>query len=364
MRRLSLFSGLVALTALGCSDPGSLLPTSPSPPNVVSLEIAGPASIAPGQSVQLLANLRLADGTIKQPSPGTPVQWFSTNNNVLRVTGGGFVSGGNPGDARITVIHGTGATSRSANREFVVTPDGTFRLVGTVYEADFPSVPILNARVTVNGSLTYITAPDGGYRLYGVPADAVVTVSKAGYTPITQSLRLTQHTTQNFNLPLSGSRLTISGLYTMTLDATTPCSSGTPLNSSLRRRTYDATVTQNGPDVTVLLTEARFRLNSLGRGNRFSGRASSDAVAFALDPYDAYYYPYYGPAYYPNVAERLADNTILVPQGNVVATASGAGLSGTMDGSIFQWNDRFPNSNLFLVGYCYSTSIQFALTPR
>jgi hypothetical protein len=364
MRRLSLVSGLVALTALGCSDPSSVFPTTPSAPGVTGLELTGPSSIAPGQTVQLLANIRLADGTMKLPSPGTAIQWSSSNNSILRVTSTGLATGGpNVGEARIFVTVGTGQAARFSNKEFVVLPEGTFRMVGTIVEADYPSIPVLGARISVSpGGLSYITSFDGSYRLYGVPADAVVSITKAGYTSTAQAIRLTGHSTQNFSLAIIGSRVMISGPYRLTIDTTGSCIGGSPLSAALMRRTYDATVTQNGPDVTVLLTEARFRLNSQNRGNRVNGRAGSDGVTFFIDGFDPYYY-YYGFSPYPSIAERLSDATILVPQGEVFATGSAGTFSGALNGSVSQWTSQFPFSGLQLA-HCTSPAGQFTLTPR
>ena len=364
MRRLSLVCGLVTLTALACSDPSSVLPTTPSAPGVTGLELTGPSSIAPGQTVQLLANIRLADGTLKLSSPGTPIQWSSSNNSVLRVTSTGLATGGpNVGEARIFVTVGTGQAARFSNKEFVVVPEGTFRMVGTIVEADYPSIPVLGARISVSpGGVSYTTGFDGSYRLYGVPSDATVSVTKTGYTSTVQAIRLTEHSTRNFSLALIGTRVMISGPYRLTIDTAGSCIGGPPLSAALMRRTYDATVTQNGPDITVQLTEARFRLNGSNRGNRFTGRAGTDGVTFVIDGFDAYYY-YYGLAPYPSIAERLSDATILVPQGTIFATGSADGFSGALNGSISQWSSQFPFSGLML-GHCTSPAGQFTLTPR
>jgi len=358
MRRLSLVVGSMAFAALACDDPVSVLPTTPSSPAVASIELNGPSSIAPGQSVQLIATIRLADGTMKSPAATTQLVWLSSNNAVVRVTSTGVATGGQQlGDARITVLYGSGASQRQAVKEIIVAPNGTFRLVGVVSEADFPSVPVIGARVTVTpGSLTTLTGFDGRYQLYGVQADSVVTITKTGYTTVSQGIQLTTDATRNFSLALAGARLAIAGRYTLTIDLAGTCSSGQPLSQSLRRRTYDADITQKGPDVDVVLTEPRFRINEAGQGNRFTGRATTE-VTFFLYSYDYYY------GYYPSVVERLADGTILVPGGTVTTTGSAAGLSGNMEGSIFLWDARFPTS-INLLGYCYSSTAQFTLTPR
>ena len=122
-------------------------------------------------------------------------------------------------------------------------------------------------------------------------------------------------------------------------------------------------VTQNGPVLDVTLTEPIFRINSTSRGNRFSGRAGAAGAIFTLESYYSYYYSYYGPIGYPNVAERLSNGTFLVVDGLAVTTGSAAGLSGQMSGGFANFDSRFPTSAFFLGG-CFSSSLQFTLTPR
>jgi hypothetical protein len=365
MRRLFLVAGIVALTALACSDPASRLPTSPSAPAVTNLEITGPASIAPGQSVQLAATIRLGDGTSKLPSLGTPLQWFSSNSAVLRVSSTGLATGLQAGEGRITVIYGSGPTSRQASREFIVVPDGTYRLVGVVRDAEGPGFALPGVRLeSTPGPAVATTDSTGHYRLYGVAANAIIQITKNGYVPASQAVQLTTHTTRDFQLVLSGTRVLIGGAYTLDIDATGLCSSGSTLSAELRRRVYEATVTQSGPLVEVLLTEPRFRLNGINRGNRFIGYADSSGITFELEPYDSYYYPYYGPTAYPNVAERLSNGTFLVPQGKAATVVTAAGVSGTIGASIYNFDSRFPASNTFVLGYCSSSAARFTMTPR
>jgi hypothetical protein len=365
MRRLSFVVGAVALTALACSDPSSLLPNAPSAPGVTGVEINGPVSIPPGQSAQLVATIRLADGTSKLPSVGTPLQWFSSNNSVLRVSSTGLATGQQPGEARITLIHGSGPTSRQASREFIVVPDGTYRLVGVVRDAEGLGFVLPGVRLEATpGPAVAMTDSTGHYRLYGVPANAVIQITKNGYVPGSQAVQLTTHTTRDFQLVLSGTRVLIGGTYTLDIDATGVCSGGSNLSAELRRRVYEATVTQNGPLVEVLLTEPRFRLNSINRGNRFIGYADASGITFELEPYYSYYYPYYGPTTYPNVAERLPNGTFLVPEGKAATVVTAAGVSGTISASIYNYDSRFPASNTFMLGYCTAPTARFTMTPR
>lgn len=371
MRRLSLIAGTLITTALAgfivaCDDPVSKLPTTPSSPSVSSVVVTGPDSIAPGQTAQFTAMIRLSDGTLKAPAAGTAIQWFSNNTSLLLVNSAGVATAGQTrGDAFVTAAVGTGPSRRQSSKEVIIVPDGTYRVVGVVTEADYPTVPVMAALVRATpGTVSANTDFDGRYRLYGVPADATITITKAGYAPLSQDVHLTTHATQHFQLVLSGARLILTGPYTVTFDFAGTCSSNRPLAQALQRRSYDAVVTQNGPDITVDLTEPRFRTNTLGRGSRFTGRAGADGATFTLVYFDAYYYPYYGPSSYPNIAERLADSTILVAQGTVVASGPATNLSGLLNGGIYNWDARFPAGNTGILAYCNSPAIQFSMTPR
>jgi hypothetical protein len=335
---------------------------------ILTIEISGPSSVPPGQSAQFSATARLSNGFPKQ----IVARWSSSNSGVLQVNSAGVataVSQGGEATVRVEVTdmtqtaRGPSTVTRTASREVVVVPDGTYRLVGTVTDADLPTLPVVGARVEVPGGVSAITGSDGRYRLYGVPPESDVEVTKEGYRSDLQRVQLTAHATQNFRLALIGQRLDLAGSYTLTVEAS-GCPGSRPLPSALQRRTYDVRLTQTGAALEATLTEPRFRLNSIGRGNQFTGRAETDGATFILQQFFDYYYPYYGPASYPNVAERLADGTHLVVSGTAVTTGSRvAGLSGTLNGTMQQWDSRFPAPQ-FLLTSCTSSTHQFTLTPQ
>jgi hypothetical protein len=365
MPRLSLIVGLIAFTALACNDPETRLPTTPTAPGVASITLSGHYTLPPGQSTQLTVTIRLTDGTVKDASSNTPLQWSTSNGQVLQVSSSGRITATQTlGEARITVRYGSGSSQRSAFKEIVNVPEGTFRMVGIVRDSESPAFVLGGVRVAATlGVAVATTNPAGEYRLYGVPPSAVIEISKAGYTPLTQSVQLTGHATRDFQLVLAGPRVLVSGLYTLTLDMAGGCPGGGSLSPDLQRRVYEATVTQNGPIVDVLLTEPRFRLNTISRGNRFSGLADGTSVTFNLDPFYSYYYPYYGPTAYPNVAEQLSNGTFLVPEGRAIVVASAAGVSGGFNALFYNYGPGFP-LNISILGYCSSSSAQLTLTPR
>jgi hypothetical protein len=149
----------------------------------------------------------------------------------------------------------------------------------------------------------------------------------------------------------------------LAVDVTGSCGS---LQADLRSRRYEAIVTLNGVDVEVTLTEPRFRLNSINRGNSFTGRVEPDGATFTLIGYDFYYY-YYGPFGYPNVVEKLSNGTFLEIEGRISMKGTAAGMSGQLlpFGAIYNWDAGFPTSPRFLGGCSTSqATITLTLTPR
>jgi hypothetical protein len=247
------------------------------------------------------------------------------------------------------------------SREVVILPDGTYRLVGRVVEAEYPDAPVADARVEVTpGSLVTTTGFDGTYQLYGVPADAEVRVTAAGYRPHVERLNLTGHATKEFRLALSGARLNLNGQYTLTIDILGSCPGSMPLPADLQHRSYEAVVTQTGPDVVVTLTEPRFRVDGES-GNRFRGRADAVSATFTLESFYLYYGYFYG--VYPDIVERLSNGTYLVPFGTAVTTGSATRLSGDLSGGIENWDTRFPATSSRVIGSCYGR-LRFTLTRR
>jgi hypothetical protein len=350
----------VSVWMVTCGDPQTRNPLKPSGPTVAKAEISGPASIAPGQSGQFSVLLHLTDGTVKTATNAT----WTSNASVLPVSSSGVATAGQQtGEAVLSVNapNGQGSVLR-LTREVLILPDGTYRLIGTVKDGEFPTVGVAGVRLDVTpGSASATTDSQGNYRLYGVPADASIHVAGEGYESLVQSVHLTGNASRSFQLTPSGPRLGLTGSYTLAIDAAPGCSSSSSLPTDLQHRSYEAVIVQTGVNLQVSLTEDRFRLNGDGRGNHFSGVAGVHGATFSLDFYGYYYYYYVGQ--YPSIAERLSNGTFLVVDGEAVVTGTPAGLSGQLNGSMVNWGPQFPTIGVFLK-YCYSQSQQFRLTPR
>jgi hypothetical protein len=361
MRKRFLVRRSIAVVAVSvwmvtCGDPKTRAPLAPSGPSVQTREISGPGLIAPGQSAQFTATVHLGDGTTKLL---TSVVWHSTNTSVLQVTSAGLaVAGSGVGDVTLQADVPSGGGTVRLSREVVIVPDGTYRLVGTVRDGEFASNSISGARLDVTpGSASATTDFGGNYKLYGVPADATVHIAKDGYQPFEQSVHLAGNATQSFLLTPTNPHLRLGGAYTVAIDAAPGCSGPGSLPEDLQHRSYQATVTQTGLTLQVILTEARFKIQS-GSGNRFFGVAGIGGATFSLNFGGSYYYYYY----YPDVVERLSNGTVLLVAGSVTTTGTAAGLSGQLNGELSNYPGTFPNGAL--LGTCSSKSHQFTLTPR
>jgi len=368
MRKHSIVAGSIGAmamaTVIGCEDPVSRVPSRPSPLAFAGLEISGPDRVAPGQSAQFTAIIRLADGTRKAASADTNVQWTTSDGQLLRVNGSGLATAQQQfGDVTVRASvsgAGTPGVLQSA-REVTVLPDGTFRVVGTVRDATVTTLPIYGARLEVTpGQLATTSNFEGRYALFGVPAEAEVRISRDGYHSSVQTLRVTANATRDFELEASGPRSPVPGPHTLTVDVTGTCSG---LPTDLQHRRYEAMLTQQGTSfvsLTVTLTEPRFKI-TFGTGNSFWGRPDATGAVFTL--WDFSYY------YYPDVVEQLPDGSVLEISGTVTMRGTAAGMSGklTSYGGLSRYSSGFPTGPFpytRLGGCSTSSDIVLTLTPR
>ena len=147
IRITSLAAAIASAGAVIACDSNPTRPTStPSTPGTpvspIRLEIQGPRSVPPGETAQFSAIAFMADGTSRDVSTGT--SWQPAQNSILTVQGG-LVRGLAVGQATISAAF----NNLRSTKEVIVVPAGTFRLTGSVSEADAANVPVVNARVEV-----------------------------------------------------------------------------------------------------------------------------------------------------------------------------------------------------------------------
>ena len=328
----------IAISLAGCGDDTPVGPSN----EVLRVEINGPASIAPGQTASFSVIEYLSNGTSRALSTAT---WSSSNPSLVQITSSGVATAQpRTGETTISV-----KTTRTAGKDVLVLPAGTFRLVGTVTDAEQTSVTIPDAQVEVmGGGPTVTTNAVGGFRLYGVPADAGIRVTRDGYRPVEEHVQLTSHATRNFRMAVDSTARNLAGHYTLVVEAGTNC--GSPaLANDLRRRSYDAIIVQDGAKLEVRLTEPRFVSSEFFPGDRFSGAVTPAGANFTVN------WDYYSAT--TELSERLPDGSMLLISGGATTTRTSSGLTGVFSGYV-----AHVSAGSVFIGGCPASRL--SLTPR
>ncbi len=326
-----------ALVITACCASASACESKPagptSPGTVVTLELTGAQTIAPGVTTQLTLIAVHSDGS--RTDVTATAEWNSSNSNVVRSMGQGRFLGGAIGEANIT-----GRANRAVSREVVVVPDGTYRIVGRVTESGDPRRAVANALVRAvdsHGAGPSSSTDTGGYfRLYGVAADAELIVTRDGYSQTSQRLRVDTHTVINLEMPLAAPRLDVTGRFAATFDWSA-CQTSFP--EDLRRRVYTADVTQEAARVQVRFTSPGFAMVNGVLSNLMEGGADPINVVIATPT--TVPQTFYGITEYP-VVEILPDDTRLEVFATVKLVATAAGFAGPIEGRAGHHGPRYP----------------------
>ena len=374
--RFSSWLLVVGLLA-GCDDrtpptqpgPSNLPPASPSPPApapqpvVTDLRVDGPTSVPPGGNARYTATARFADGSNRDITG--EAQWSSTDESVLSVSAPGVVEGRTNGEAEVRAAF----ANRSHVRLVAVVPEGRHVLRASVYHGQTPTSPLFDARIEVvsgpAAGLSATTDWNGLARLFGVPADVELRVTKDGYESTTRSVHLAG-LWSDVRLELSPSRSgpSLSGTYQLTISAGS-CSADGVLPEAAKIRTYTASIWEPGGKVRVALSGANFAAKPCpatncfgGDGSSFTGESQAEESRFTLAEYVSDWD--WNAGIYPDVVERLADGTLLSISGRAIVKPTPDGFSGMLDGSIaiFDSLPTFGPAGRVLAS-CRSTSHRF-----
>ncbi len=275
--------------------------------------------------------------------------WRSSNVAAAAIDRVGLATAGVPGDTQISAT----VAPHSSVKNVVVTPPGTFKLMGSVFE-EASNLKIGSARVEVRsatGAVVTTTGFEGTFKLFGVPADIELLVTHGDYVTHRQDLHLSEHTTLQLPLKLSDRSADLSGTYTLNVGGA-ECGGPSSLPEEMRQRTYTAAVTHEGSKVDVVLSGAAFSMN------RFTGKVAGTRATFVLYGIEFDHYAYYSLFFGPDVAERLADGTFLVSSGTAELEVSPSRWEGRLNGNMRQLA-TLPNGRL--IGQC-SGSIPMTFT--
>ena len=322
------------MLAISCDKrptaPGPVRETGGAPQPVVQrIELTGPGTVAPGETVRFVLTEFRSDGTTRDTTEGAG--WGSSDQAILSIDNNGVATGLAAGEVSVW----TRAALQSRSMQVIVTPAGTFRLRGVVMEAGVPN-PVSNAEVRLRGpggeTQQTRALSDGYFTFFGVASGSQLTVTHDGYTEHMEQLQLTSHALVRVFLSLAGERANVAGTYALTITSG-PCDAGGDTwTDEWRSRTYTAEVRQQGIDVAVTLSDAEFA-SHLGRKlNSFTGKVKGTRFSFELFGLESYDYSY-GRGM-PDLAESVGDGTFLVTSGAADVAVTGTGMAGTLAGTM------------------------------
>lgn len=317
--RFVVLSLLTLALAVSCdripTTPSTSLPPQPPPdPAITRVELIAPGTLAPGETAQLRVVAHRSDGRTEDVTATASLH--SSQPDVLAISPDAMTTALKLGESFVT------ATSKGYgnSQEIVVVPEGTFRVVGRVSEADTPSVALAEARVETDGGVPPVLTDSVGYfRFYGVRGNSRVRVTKPGYVATEVRLAIADHHTENIALALAAPRTDVSGTYHLTIEAPPACR--TEVAEPLFTRRYAAQLTQNGAQIRGTLSGTHLAAGS----SAFYGRVEPTRVVldFVYDPYERV----------AGLLEIIDEATSLVISGMAQLTATDSGFAGGFSGS-------------------------------
>ena len=300
---------LLGLIPVSCDDsPTRPSPPSPTPttstPTLVTTELVAPTRIAPGESLQLTLNARWSDGATTDVT--AQATWQTSNARTLTVTSSGLLTGVANGEGSVSGRY----SGMSRSRSLLVLPTGTFRLRGQVKEADVGLGGVSISGSSPAGMKQTASSNFGGSDAFDrVAGRTAIEARMDGYLPKFEQVDVVEDRTYDIQLAPARTRTDFSGRWRMTVSASA-CQTNRygPLTEEAMTRRYTATVTQNGPHLTMALSDAEFVIVS-GRGNTIAGtRNPNDFMRLTIAGPSDYYYSYYRIS---DSVERLSDGTQL-----------------------------------------------------
>jgi hypothetical protein len=185
-----------------------------------------------------------------------------------------------------------------------------------------------------------------------------VKFSKAGYEEIVKTFTATENDVLDFpDARQTAAIPSIGGAYTMTVTADPACPTTAASNriaalpDDFRQpRSYAVSLTQDGPSLTVTLTDSAIRLQQ----NHFTGRVEPDSIEFQLGD------GYYGYGLDDGVAEQLSPTQAYVFGGQLHAQRSGSAIVGRLNGPLEIYTQQA--TFYTLTGQCLAPNSPVTLT--
>ena len=343
-------SVLAMAAVVACTESSRRAPTAPSTTGSLPtrLEILGPGTVPVGKTGEFRAIAHQPDGTTRDAT--ADAFWLPGARDVLASTAKpGAFTGLKNGETFVSVS----LLGQSSRMTVIVTPEGTYRVMGTIRDAGIAVDAMVRVESGPTGQVD-VQAPGGAFVIYGVAGDTRFTALKTGYDATTRTVAVNDHQRIDLDINPSNPRPNLGGNYRLTVTASEGCAS---LPDDGRSRSYDAVVQQEGPRLTVLLSGPEFVVASGESLNRFTGLAEPDRAVFSIGDQGSgwYYYYYYAT---PDVMEILSPSRYFIFGGTASTTIATDGLRGTLSG-VMRVEAHLP---MQASGTCHSTGHSFVMT--
>jgi len=328
------FAFVVAVASSCNRSPAAPTPTptpaQPSAPSLTRFSVAGPTSIAPGESARYTALAAYSDGSSKDVTE--TASWLPKSDETWKTvyfTSPGVAFGANRGEFDIAALM-DGKWPYASFHVFVL-ESGTFKLSGVVSESDGEALEGVTVEILsgTGRGLHATTDGHGRYALYGVAGPVRLHASADGFTPQDHDVVVTgNNATDGFALTTVERPADVSGVWTMTVAPSPGCRAGLP--DIARGRTYQVQLTQQG--IRLQMTISSPTLKMFNPDENFGSIVGSRVRLSFIGDTD------YGDWSTPDIYEHLSPTETFGFDGIFDGTAAGSEIHGTMNGDLVYWN--------------------------
>jgi hypothetical protein len=322
--RIATFAQVLA-TVLGLAAVGACK-KSPTEPfdGVKKLEVSGPTTAAPGQTLRYVATAHYVDGSTRDVTGD--VTWNSTSPALLSFISPGVATASLNGEGDVTAIFHVFKVSVRV----LVLETGTFKLTGTLRERGGGTLPFGGKIAILSGVGQGKISFGGEYRFYGVAGPIRLEVSSSGYFSTVHDIDVTGHTVHNFELEPLETPVDVAGDWTLTLGPPPPgCPDGLP--ALARTRFYNLAVIQQGRRLALQLRGPTVQVaDDIFTSGTVVGQRVS--LGFSNPEND------FGEDLSTNLLDKLSATETFSFKGQLIFQGNESPIATTMDGTLRYWS--------------------------
>ena len=340
-RAVTVLSSLtVMMTSSSCGSPTSPAPGRDEGAPFITLIVAGPSLVEPGQTVSFTATARSSDGSSHDVT--ARAEWWPPGNPSLQLTSPGVFLAVHPGEATVRAVFNRQVSSVNV----FVLEKGTFKLSGVVSELDGRLLSGVTVEVLsgTGAGLQATTDFRGEYALYGVSGPLRLRASVDGYTTQIHDVAITAHgATEVFALVPTEVPANIAGEWVMTVAPSPSCRTGLP--EIAHGRQYDVKLSQEGTSLQMRISSPTLKVVGVAP---LPGSVLGSRVRFLL-PGDTDYGEWTSPALYDVITSSETFGFDGFADGNV----TGNEIRTKLNGDLLYWNLAVPTFDP--TWYCRAT---------